>query len=118
MFEVGKTYTDEEGFERKCIAIDGDYAYLAHNGGTGYRWRMDGTAVDLGTGYNIPAPYPRPVIKWYPGETAPKDGSKFLAVAPCGFDEVIFDGGEFVFYFDASPYGKVYHWSPLPVDPE
>jgi hypothetical protein len=118
MFEVGKTYMDATGHKRKCIGIDGDVAYLALNKDPAFRWNMDGTGIGLGPEYNIPAPYPRPVIKWYPGETAPKDGSKFLAVARHGFDEVKFDGGEFVFLFDGSPYGKVYHWSPLPVEPE
>jgi hypothetical protein len=118
MFEVGKTYTDARGIERKCIGIDGGHAYLAQDGREAYRWTMDGSGVDLGVYYDIPAPYPRPVIKWYPGETAPKDGSKFLAFARHGFDEVKFYGGEFVFLFDGSPYGNFRHWSPLPVAPE
>jgi hypothetical protein len=114
MFEVGKTYTDDDGAKRKCIAIDGDYAYLAHNSGTGYRWHIaDGTSVDLGSGYNITPPYPRPVIKWYPGETAPKTGKRFLV--KYGRVEILTwrDGG-FYRVAGGSQYGKVHEWSPLP----
>jgi len=113
MFEVGKIYTDARGTERKCVGIDGEHAYLARNGREAYRWTMDGIGVDLGEYHDIPALYPRPVIKWYPGDTAPKDGSKFMAKYGA-IDILTWRDGGFYRVAGGSQYGKVQEWSPLP----
>jgi hypothetical protein len=112
MFEVGKTYTDNNGYKRKCITIEGGYAYLT-GFGPAYRWNLaDGTSVDLDLSFNITL-HPRPVIKWYPGETAPKTGERFLV--KYGRVEILAwrDGG-FYRVAGGSQYGKVQEWSPLP----
>jgi hypothetical protein len=116
MFEVGTMYTDENGTERKCIAIEGDYAYLIHNAGRGNRWRMDGTAIDLGSGYDIPAPSPRPIIPWYPGNTAPKDGKPFMAKFYEAIVILTYLDGKYMLAWDASVINikHVDKWSPLP----
>jgi len=113
MFEVGKTYTDARSKEWKCLAVDERYGYLANGGSPAYRWGMNGVSIDLNEDYNIPAPYPRPVIKWYPGETAPKTGERFMAKYGA-IDILAWRDGGFYRVAGGSQYGKVQEWSPLP----
>ncbi len=113
MFEIGKVYKDARGMERKCIAIDGIYAYLTYDNGTAYRWSMSGKSVELDSTYNIPQPYPRPIIPWYPGNTAPKDGEPFLSRFYGNFHIIRWRKDDF-YRVSGERYGEIKEWSPLP----
>jgi len=116
MFEVGKTYTDGQGYERKCIAVEGGYAYLT-GVGPAYRWRLaDGTSADLAPIYNITTPPERPVIPWYPGKSHPKDGREFLAKFCGSIITFKYLNGKCVSVWNhvgANP-DYIDEWSPLP----
>ena len=62
-------------------------------------------------------------MNWKPIETAPDDGSSFLAccdgeyITVCRYDWL--DEGEvIVCAWDMSRYGKATHWMPLPEPPD
>jgi len=57
MFEVGKTYTANNGYDYECISVRGDFAWLTGNAASpAYVWRMDGTSVSLNDSYNFAKP--------------------------------------------------------------
>lgn len=55
MIEVGGEYTGENGNGWKCIAVEGEFAYMIMDGGgtPAYRWTLAGVSRDLGDDFNI-----------------------------------------------------------------
>jgi hypothetical protein len=55
MIEVGKTYYTEETYPFKCIAVLGDYAYMASGlGHTGYVWDANtGKSLCFSSAYDL-----------------------------------------------------------------
>lgn len=57
--------------------------------------------------------------EWQTIESAPKDGSQFLAYDSVGFTTVCWwDGGEICAAWDGTVFTDATHWMPLPEPPK